>query len=143
MGSLIWSLFLFILAFGLVIGLLIFTLQVLRRQMAPGGGGRYLETLDALPLGRERSLHLVRFGGQVYLLGVTGQGIETLATVEASELGPPRETAGEGFGATLEKVLGSNNPFMGRLKREEIEKRLDNLGQAIKRFRQGRGGGPS
>lgn len=141
--GLIWSLFLFLLAFGVVIGLLLITLQFLRRQMAPGGGGRYLETLDALPLGRERSLHLVRFGEKVYLLGVTGQGIETLATMAREELGPPRDTAGEGFGATLEKVLGSNNPWVGRLKREEIEKRLDNLGQAIKRFRQGKGGGPS
>lgn len=49
------------------------------RRVAPGG--RQLQVMETVSLGANRSLHLVRVGGQTLLLGTTAQEVRNLADV--------------------------------------------------------------
>lgn len=72
-------------------------------------GGRQMEVLDQLTLGRDQKMVLVRAGGRYLLLGVTPAGISLLAELTAEEAASwkmPQE-AGEkmSFSAAFEAVL--------------------------------------
>ena len=67
--------------------------QGLPRGRAPPARG--LETVATLPLGPNRSLHLVRAGDELVLVGVAEHGVTPIRTYsedEARALGPPRAT---------------------------------------------------
>lgn len=73
--SLIGALGIFILILFLAY---LFTKYVGRHYEASSGGARYMETLDRVMLGPDRSLLLVRVAGKVLLLGMTSQQITRL-----------------------------------------------------------------
>ncbi|MBV8116952.1 MAG: FliO/MopB family protein [Candidatus Eremiobacteraeota bacterium] len=45
-------------------------------------GGRYVSVLDSTMLSPHASVHVVRFGGRVILIGISATAISRLATVE-------------------------------------------------------------
>jgi flagellar protein FliO/FliZ len=80
-----------------------------KAETATGGG---LETLATLPLGTNRSLHLVRAGDEVYLLAAGEGGMTQLRTYrepEARALGLLEDEVAEaktsGNGKPLGKIL--------------------------------------
>jgi flagellar biogenesis protein FliO len=75
------------------------------------GRGRYLELLEARPVGRDVQLFLVRVAGRVVLLASGRSTVSRLAEFREDEL-PERDLAGpeglEGFRALLQKVMGAH-----------------------------------
>jgi flagellar biogenesis protein FliO len=72
---------------GLVVVLLFITLRVLGRMQATGKrpGGR-LEVLESRPLASKASLHLVAIGERRLVVGLTPNGMVSLAELKADEL---------------------------------------------------------
>ncbi|WP_295765099.1 flagellar biosynthetic protein FliO [uncultured Oscillibacter sp.] len=64
-------------------------------------GGRRMEVLDRLPLGRDQSVILARVGGRYLLLGAGTAGVTLLAELTAEEAAswepPPAGQEGTGF----------------------------------------------
>ncbi len=52
--------------------------------------GRNMKILEQIRVGTDRSLLLVKLGGHVYLIGVSGAGIQLIAQIE-DELEEPKE----------------------------------------------------
>lgn len=73
----------YLLSFGLVIGLLLGCLWLLRKLQAGGGGLRprassRLKVVETLSIGPRQKIALVQLDGQDVLLGVTAQSITAL-----------------------------------------------------------------
>lgn len=63
--------------------LLLRLLRKLAPNLAPvGGKNAPFETLARFPLAPRQSLHLIRFGRRLFLLGATSAGINHLATID-------------------------------------------------------------
>ena len=101
--SLLGSLILFI----LILVLAWFCVRWFGGQFRTGTVGGKLRVLERMPLAPDRSLMVVRIGGQVFLLGVTSQHIEKIAELDPELY--PEDSAGpsgnERFAATLETML--------------------------------------
>jgi len=72
---------------------------------------RYMDVLEAKPLGRKTCLFLVRVAGRVVLLGTTGDQVTQLAEFAEDELpsaesAPAREGLGN-FGAVIKRLVGA------------------------------------
>ena len=82
-----------------------------RRGFGALSGGRRMEVLDQLPLGRDQRVVLARAGERYLLLGATPAGITLLAELTAEEAASWRtpQTAGEkmsfseAFGAVMQQ----------------------------------------
>jgi flagellar protein FliO/FliZ len=74
---------------GVIYGLT-WVLKQVKKSKSTGASGSGLETLATLPLGTNRTLHLVRAGGEIVLIGA-GEGgvtpIRTYSETEARDLG--------------------------------------------------------
>jgi flagellar biosynthetic protein FliO len=97
-----------LLKLGVVIGLIYACLYLLKRWRGPlGAAGRRLAVLETTRLSTRQSLHLVRVGSQVLLIGATDGGLSLLAELdEAGEAGPAVEPAGEAFAGLLQRQAG-------------------------------------
>ena len=96
-----WMMVRTIFSLGLVVGLIYLTAWV---SKVKGGlnavpSGYRLRVVETIALGTNRSLHLVAVGRQILLLGAGSDGLRTLATFSAEELGydpdaevPPAES---------------------------------------------------
>lgn len=112
---------------------LYWVLKLLKASREERASGQGLGTLATLPLGANRSLHLVRAGGEVVLLGVGEGGVTPIRTYgfnEARALGligddDPQDPQGPAApGASLPGVPGGR----GRLSmREALRRSLDDL----------------
>jgi flagellar protein FliO/FliZ len=74
---------------GVIYGLT-WVLKQVKKSKATGPSGTGLETLATLPLGTNRTLHLVRAGGEIVLIGAGEGGVTPIRTyqdAEARELG--------------------------------------------------------
>lgn len=85
-----------VMAAAAVLGLLAGSLWLLRRRgfaatRLARRGPRRLETLERLPLSPQHTLHLVRFGEQVLVLGCSPAGCTLLAERPRQEIEMPRE----------------------------------------------------
>ena len=93
LASLLWLIICVVLIVGLAYW---FTRYVAGRGMLGGlSGGRRLEILDQLSLGRDQRILLARAGERYLLLGATPSGISLLAELTAEEAAawqkPPEE----------------------------------------------------
>ncbi|MCI0521603.1 MAG: flagellar biosynthetic protein FliO [Chloroflexi bacterium] len=73
-----------LLKLGVVIGLIYASLYLLRR-MQPGSASprpRQLTLVETMHLSPRQKLHMVRVGGQTYLIGATDQALSLLSAVE-------------------------------------------------------------
>ncbi len=96
-----WLMVRTIFALGLVVGLIYLTAWVSRVKggISAVPSGYRLRMVETIALGTNRSLHLVAVGRQILLLGAGSDGLRTLATFTAEELGydpdaevPPAES---------------------------------------------------
>jgi flagellar protein FliO/FliZ len=74
---------------GVIYGLT-WVLKQVKRSKSTAASGSGLETLATLPLGTNRTLHLVRAGGEIVLIGAGEGGVTPIRTyqdAEARELG--------------------------------------------------------
>ena len=95
LASFLWMLVCVVLIIGLAYW---FTKYVAGRgALGAFTGGRRMEVLDRLPLGRDQSVVLARVGERYLLLGAGTAGITLLAELTAEEAASwkPPETAGE------------------------------------------------
>ena len=106
--SLIGALAIFILILFLAY---LFTKYVGRHYGASAGGTKYMETLDRVMLGPDRSLLLMRVADKVLLLGMTSQQITRLEEFDAT-LFPEQQTVQPNlpgdFLAVLKKSVKKN-----------------------------------
>ena len=83
-GSILRTLF----GLAIVVGV-IFALHWILRQVKQGKGGRAggsgLATVATLPLGTNRSLHLVRVGSELVLVGSSEQGVTSIRSYREEE----------------------------------------------------------
>lgn len=73
---------------GLVL-LLIYSGAIFLRRRQNGGHPlhrKQIQVLETTHLSPHRSLHLVKVGGQIYLLGATDQNIQLLSQLETTEI---------------------------------------------------------
>lgn len=104
LGSFLWMLVCVVLIIGLAYW---FTKYVAGRgALNAFSGGRRMEVLDRLPLGRDQSVILARVGERYLLLGVGTAGVALLAELsegEAAAWKPPETAEGEkpGFKETF------------------------------------------
>ena len=96
MASFLWMLVCVVLIMGLAYW---FTKYVAGRgALGAFSGGRRMEVLDRMPLGRDQSLILARVGERYLLLGAGTAGVTLLAELteeEAVVWKPPETAAGE------------------------------------------------
>ena len=96
LGSFLWMLVCVVLIIGLAYW---FTKYVAGRgALGAFSGGRRMEVLDRLPLGRDQSVVLARVGERYLLLGAGTAGVTLLAELtgeEAAAWKPPEAEAGE------------------------------------------------
>ncbi|HHV61050.1 MAG TPA: FliO/MopB family protein [Firmicutes bacterium] len=77
-----------IVSLGLVIGLIYFTIYILRYFASRGHGkllagrARSMALIESLALEPGKALHLVRVGKEVMLIGTSNAGLELLGKVE-------------------------------------------------------------
>lgn len=71
---------------------------------------RQLTLLETTRLSPRQALHLVRVGGQTWLIGATDQGIALLAEVEPAEVSPRPAASVPPFAATLNRALTGAAP---------------------------------
>ena len=98
LGSLLWMTVCVVLIIGLAYWFTKFVAG--RGALGAFSGGRRMEVLDRMPLGRDQSVVLARVGERYLLLGATPAGISLLAELtpeEAATWKQPR-TAGEKMG---------------------------------------------
>lgn len=110
-ASAVWSLLGGLALFCLAMVGVWLCLRWLGRHYSGGATGGSIRVLERTPLANDRSLVIVRVKGQVLLLGVTPQHIETLAELNAADY--PEEKAGaqpKGAGAR-----GDRQPFSAAL----------------------------
>lgn len=76
---------------------------------APLNRGRYLEVLEARPVGRNVQLILVRVAGRILLLAYGGESVTPVAELSEEELPKSSSPAGglEGFKALLKRLTGA------------------------------------
>lgn len=72
-------------AFAVVIGLAYFTSRILGKKLGLSSGAFGSRILTVIPLGTNRSLHVVEVAGKVLLLGVTDHSITLLQEITDSE----------------------------------------------------------
>lgn len=96
LGSFLWMLVCVVLIIGLAYW---FTKYVAGRgALGAFSGGRRMEVLDRLPLGRDQSVVLARVGERYLLLGAGTAGVTLLAELtgeEAAAWKPPEPAEGE------------------------------------------------
>ena len=108
LASFLWMLVCVVLIIGLAYW---FTKYVAGRgALGAFSGGRRMEVLDRLPLGRDQNLILARVGERYLLLGAGTAGITLLAELteeEAAAWKPPETAAGEkpGFKETFLTIM--------------------------------------
>lgn len=96
----------------LVVGLICLGVYLLKKLGGSAllGRGRYMDVLEARPLGRKMHLFLVRVAGRVVLLSVSGENVTRLAEFPEQELPELEETheAGprKGFGQLMRSLAG-------------------------------------
>jgi flagellar protein FliO/FliZ len=125
--------------FGLlvVVGVIYGVYWVLKKVKSgkeESASGRGLSTIATLPLGPNRSLHMVRAGGEVVILGVGESGVTPIRTYteeEALELG----LIGEEISDFEDPTGGSGAPATGerRTAGSALKQALDTLRQATVR----------
>jgi flagellar biogenesis protein FliO len=76
---------------------------------APLNRGRYLEVLEARPVGRNVQLILVRVAGRILLLAYGGESVTPVAELSEEELPKSSAPAGglEGFKALFKRLTGA------------------------------------
>lgn len=104
-------------------------IRLATRRQARGPVARHLQLIESLSLGGRRSLHLIRLGDQVLVLGQHEQGLTAVTSIpvtqlpllmeaeaDAEALVPPDvATAGgqpfaQAFAAAVQQVLGREKP---------------------------------
>ena len=95
LASFLWMLVCVVLIIGLAFWFTRFVAG--RGALGAFSGGRRMEILDRMPLGRDQSVVLARVGERYLLLGAGTAGITLLAELTAEEAASwkPPETAGE------------------------------------------------
>ena len=97
---------------ALVVGLICAGVYALKKLNggAPLNKGRYMEVLEARPVGRNVQLILVKVAGRVLLLAYGGEGVTPVAELSEEEL--PRLAGGpaglEGFKSLIKKLTGAH-----------------------------------
>lgn len=94
-GQTTWDLLWAIIVMVAVLALCYFVTKFIATKASGRSGGSakgtYMRILDRLVISRNESILLVEVGGQVLLIGVTGQNITTLTTVEDLQILPQDE----------------------------------------------------
>jgi flagellar protein FliO/FliZ len=88
-GSIVRTIIGLAVVIGVIYGLT-WVLKQVKRSKSTAASGSGLETLATLPLGTNRTLHLVRAGGEIVLIGAGEGGVTPIRTyqdAEARELG--------------------------------------------------------
>jgi flagellar protein FliO/FliZ len=93
----------------LVIGLLLACAWLLKKSRVGMVGGRMIQIISLIAVGRREKLMLVQVGGQQYLLGVTAQGITLLDKLEKPLQAAGGADAAPAFAAQLSRVLGRHD----------------------------------
>jgi flagellar protein FliO/FliZ len=115
---------------GVIYGLS-WVLKQVKKSKEEGASGNGLKPLATLPLGGNRSLHLVRAGEEVVLLGVAEHGVTPIRTYgenEARALGliadePPKNGKGDApIAPAAPQALPTGKPA-----RNPVRRTLDNL----------------
>jgi flagellar protein FliO/FliZ len=83
-GSIIRTLFGLLVVVGVIYGVY-WLLKQVKKSKEERASGSGLSTLATLPLGPGRSLHMVRAGGEVVILGVGEQGVTPIRTYTEEE----------------------------------------------------------
>lgn len=103
-----------IVALGLVLGIMLALSYGLRRitgRRMGGVGGKRIQVLESHYLGVKKTISLVRVPGKVLVLGVTGDRINLLTTLDEETVGQPTaDDESSSFGLMLTqglKKLGS------------------------------------
>jgi flagellar protein FliO/FliZ len=107
---------------GVIYGLT-WVLKQVKTSKQAGAQGAGLTTLATLPLGTNRSLHLVRAGGEIVLVGAGEHGVTPIRTYtedEARRLGLP--DAGDAAMAVVEPDVFGRETRRGRFV-DELRKR--------------------
>jgi len=99
-----------LLGLGAVIVLLLLTLWLIKRLSAPRGSASHMKVLGAVAVGPRERVVLLDVAGTVLVLGVTGNSVRTLHTVDAQSLPvqalpASAQPAGGDFAAWLKKSL--------------------------------------
>jgi flagellar protein FliO/FliZ len=81
-----------------------------------GGSGRHLRLVETLPLGPNRTLHLVSVGQQLFLVAVADRNVTMLAEISDSQLLAALQVEAALREAEKEQAKGSND-FASHLKR--------------------------
>ena len=102
--------------FALILVLAWFCIRWLGGQYRQSTAGNRVKVLERIALAPDRSLLVVRAGGQVLLLGMTSQHIEKIAELDPEEFPDKLVSAVENktFSTALEAVLNKNFTQSGK-----------------------------
>ena len=78
---------------GAVIAVLLASLWLIKRLSAPRGASAGMQVVGAVAVGTREKVVLVEIADKVLVLGVTSASINTLHTLDKSELPDPSEAA--------------------------------------------------
>jgi len=82
-----------VLGLGVVIALLLASLWLIKRLTSPRGAASGLRVLGGVSIGSRERVVLVEVAGKVLVLGVSAANVNTLHTLDASELHQAAESA--------------------------------------------------
>lgn len=127
MDQLTWSTLLLVALLVLVFVGAHYATKYLSGRAKHSAQGGYMRIKDSMLLGRDKQLVLLEVGSKVYLLGISGQAVGLVGTLDKDELTPLAEqketvSAFSGFREILQKVQsqGKNTRDDQFLKRSRI-----------------------
>jgi flagellar protein FliO/FliZ len=102
-GEIGWQLLKTAVMLGIVLALVWWSIRFVGGRTGLHGRGRLLRVIEAVPLGKDRSILLVQTGGRIYLVGATGEQICLLDQIEDPALaGLIAERDGEGLASATQ-----------------------------------------
>lgn len=99
-----------------VIAAAFYTTRFMARRAGGSGKSRHMQVLDRLPISNDKQILLVQAGEKVHMVGVTGQSINHIATLEdadAQSIQPDEEAETPNIMGDFAARLKANLPFGG------------------------------
>lgn len=69
-----------------VIAAAYYTTRFIARRAGGGGKSRHMQVLDRLAISNDKQIFIIKAGGKVHMLGITGQNINHLAELDEAEM---------------------------------------------------------
>lgn len=116
--------------FGVIVIILLayFGTKWFSKKYSRMSSGRYMQVLERMALGQDKSLALIKIGRKVYLFGVSAKGVDNLCTFDEGEISAEESSVQKNdFSSVLTELLKKQS-FIGKnSKKQNDNKDEDDL----------------